>query len=57
MQYYETLHYALNGVTTESSHHKTILSVYATTIGACKKWKAIQIQNLQREYLRCANSA
>ncbi len=30
MQYYETLHYALNGVTTESSHHKTILSVYAT---------------------------
>lgn len=41
MQYYETLHYALNGVATESSHHKTILSVYATTIGACKKWKAI----------------
>ncbi len=27
----------LNGVATESSHHKTILLVYATTIGACKK--------------------
>ena len=37
MQYYETLHYALNGVATESSHHKTILLVYAITIGVCKK--------------------
>ena len=31
----------LNGVATESSHYKIILLVYAITISACEKWKAI----------------